>query len=80
MKLLPVAFALLPVVAAAQWSAPGLSVFITEESGLFLSQTTLKKGKIALTLHNDQQCWQPAGVVKLNQPLSLTPCTGNAPE
>ena len=80
MKLLPVAFALLPAVAAAQWTAPGFSTFSAEESGLFLSRTALEKGKVALMLQNGQQCWQPAGAIKLNQPLSLIPCTGNAPE
>lgn len=43
-------------------------------------QSALTKGTRALTLHIDQQCWQPADAIKLNQVLSLKPCEGAPPQ
>lgn len=40
----------------------------------------VNKGTRALTLHIDQQCWQPSGAIKLNQMLSLKPCEGAPPQ
>lgn len=40
----------------------------------------INKGTRALTLHIDQQCWQPSGAIKLNQMLSLKPCEGAPPQ
>jgi alpha-amylase len=67
-------------LASANWSAPGLSAFSDDGTGVWRSSSTLQKGAYPLTLHNDQQCWQPAADIKLNQMLSLKPCTGDAPQ
>ena len=71
---------LIPALASANWSAPGLSAFSDDGTGVWRSSSTLQKGAYPLTLHNDQQCWQPAADIKLNQMLSLKPCTGDAPQ
>lgn len=71
---------LLPAVASANWTAPGLSAFSDDGTGVWRSNSTLQKGAYPLTLHNDQQCWQPAADIKLNQMLSLKPCAGDAPQ
>jgi alpha-amylase len=71
---------LIPAFASANWSAPGLSAFSDDGTGVWRSNSTLQKGAYPLTLHNDQQCWQPAADIKLNQMLSLKPCTGDAPQ
>lgn len=75
MKLAALALTLIPGIAiASSWSSPGFPTFSTQETGRFTSQATLTKGTRALTLHIDQQCWQPSGAIKLNQMLSLKPC------
>ncbi|MDV2861580.1 alpha-amylase [Phytobacter ursingii] len=71
---------LIPALASANWSAPGLSAFSDDGTGVWRSSSALQKGAYPLTLHNDQQCWQPAADIKLNQMLSLKPCTGDAPQ
>ncbi|RDT54116.1 alpha-amylase [Escherichia coli] len=71
---------LIPALAGANWSAPGLSAFSDDGTGVWRSSSILQKGAYPLTLHNDQQCWQPAADIKLNQMLSLKPCTGDAPQ
>lgn len=71
---------LLPAAASANWSAPGLSAFTDDGTGVWRSSSTVQKGAYPLTLHNDQQCWQPATEIKLNQMLSLKPCAGDAPQ
>ncbi len=71
---------LLPAVASANWTAPGLSAFSDDGTGVWRSSSTLQKGTFPLTLYNDQQCWQPAADIKLNQMLSLKPCAGDAPQ
>ncbi|PTA97162.1 alpha-amylase [Kluyvera sp. Nf5] len=71
---------LIPAFASANWSAPGLSAFSDDGTGVWRSNSTLQKGSYPLTLHLDQQCWQPAADIKLNQMLSLKPCTGDAPQ
>ncbi|MDX6941039.1 alpha-amylase, partial [Enterobacter kobei] len=40
----------------------------------------LTKGTRPLILNFDQQCWQPADAIKLNQMLSLKPCEGAPPQ
>lgn len=71
---------LLPGMAIAAWNAPGFPAFTPEGTGKFISQAALTKGTRPLTLNFDQQCWQPADAVKLNQMLSLKPCSGDAPQ
>lgn len=80
MKLAAVVLLLLPGAALAGWTAPDFPAFKPEGSGTFVSQKTLKKGTHPLTLHLDQQCWQPASAIKLNEMLSLEPCHGDAPQ
>ena len=71
---------LLPGMAIAAWNAPGFPAFTPEGTGKFISQAALTKGTRPLTLNFDQQCWQPADAIKLNQMLSLKPCSGDAPQ
>ena len=40
----------------------------------------MPKGTRPLTLNFDQQCWQPADAIKLNQMLSLQPCSNTPPQ
>lgn len=80
MKLAALAPLLLPGMAFAAWNAPDFPAFTPQGSGKFISQTSLPKGIRPLTLHFDQQCWQPADAIKLNQMLSLKPCSGDAPQ
>lgn len=75
MKLAAIALALMPGIAiAASWATPGFPAFTAQGTGKFVSHTTLTKGTRPLTLTFDQQCWQPAETIKLNQMLSLKPC------
>lgn len=71
---------LLPGIALAGWNTPDFPAFKPEGSGKFVSQKTLTKGTRSLTLHFDQQCWQPTSTIKLNEMLSLEPCQGTAPQ
>lgn len=81
MKLAAVALALLPGIAvASSWTAQGFPAFTAGGSGTFSSHATLTKGTRPLTLNFDQQCWQPANAIKLNQMLSLKPCEGAPPQ
>lgn len=79
MKPLALSLLLFPCLAQAQWSAPGLPVLSEQNPGVFSTDATLAKGTLPLRLHFDQQCWQPAEAIKLNQMLSLMPCEGDAP-
>ncbi|MGU3414978.1 alpha-amylase [Enterobacteriaceae bacterium C34A] len=80
MKLVALTLLLLPGVAMAAWTTPDFPAFEPEGSGQFVSQKTLAKGTRPLTLNFDQQCWQPASAIKLNEMLSLEPCKGSAPQ
>lgn len=81
MKLAAIALALMPGIAiAASWTAPGFPAFTAQGTGKFVSHTSLTKGTRPLTLTFDQQCWQPAETIKLNQMLSLKPCEGAPPQ
>ncbi len=81
MKLAAFALTLIPGIAiASSWTSPGFPTFSTQETGRFTSHAALTKGTRALTLHIDQQCWQPSGAIKLNQMLSLKPCEGAPPQ
>ncbi|EOC1324141.1 alpha-amylase [Cronobacter dublinensis] len=80
MNLSPLALFLLPGLALAQWSAPGLPTFQEQTPGVFVSKGALKKGADPLRLTLDNTCWQPAGPVRLNQMLSLKPCAEPTPE
>ena len=79
MKLMPLALLALPGLAFANWTAPGLPAFNEQSAGVFISDATLAKGTLPLRLTFDQQCWQPADAIRLNQMLSLKPCEGDAP-
>lgn len=62
MKLAAFALTLIPGIAiASSWTSPGFPTFSTQETGRFTSHAALTKGTRALTLHIDQQCWQPSG-------------------
>lgn len=77
MKLAAVALALMPGIAiASSWTSQGLPNFEAEGTGKFVSHAALTKGTRPLILNFDQQCWQPADAIKLNQMLSLKPCEG----
>lgn len=81
MKLAAVALALMPGIAiASSWTSQGLPTFEAEGTGKFVSHAALTKGTRPLTLNFDQQCWQPADAIKLNQMLSLKPCEGTPPQ
>jgi len=80
MKLAALTLLLLPGIAAAAWSTPDFPAFTPDGSGTFISQKSLAKGTRPLTLNFDQQCWQPASAIKLNEMLSLKPCQGSAPQ
>lgn len=81
MKLAAIALALLPGIAAASsWMSEGFPPFTAGGTGKFTSQATLTKGTRPLVLNFDQQCWQPADAIKLNQMLSLKPCEGTPPQ
>lgn len=71
---------LLPTSVLAAWSSPDFPDFTAKGAGTFVSQTTLPKGTRPLTLNFDQQCWQPAGAIRLNQMLSLEPCRDAPPQ
>lgn len=81
MKLAAVALALMPGIAiASSWTSQGLPIFEAEGTGKFVSHAALTKGTRPLILNFDQQCWQPADAIKLNQMLSLKPCEGAPPQ
>lgn len=81
MKLAAIALALLPgITSAATWTSQGFPSFTAEGTGKFASHAELTKGTRSLTLNFDQQCWQPANTIKLNQMLSLIPCEGTPPQ
>ena len=81
MKLAAVALALLPGIAvASSWTAQGFPTFNAEGTGKFVSHAALTKGTRPLMLNFDQQCWQPADAIKLNQMLSLKPCEDTPPQ
>ncbi|MFI8416014.1 alpha-amylase [Serratia sp. NPDC078593] len=69
---------LLSPSAYADWALPHFPAFNELTSGIFTSQASLPKGQQPLQLMQDKQCWQPAGAVKLNQTLSLQPCSEQA--
>ena len=81
MKLAATVLAFLPGIAiASSWNAQGFPPFTAEGTGQFTSHAALTKGTRPLTLNFDQQCWQPANAIKLNQMLSLKPCEGASPQ
>lgn len=81
MKLAAVALALMPGIAiASSWTSQGLPIFEAEGTGKFVSHAALTKGTRPLILNFDQQCWQPADAIKLNQMLSLQPCSNTPPQ
>lgn len=65
--------------AQASWALEGFPAFAEPVSGIFTSDATLSKGQRTLELHQDNQCWQPSGAVKLNEMLSLQPCESHPP-
>ncbi len=81
MKLAACFLTLLPGFAvAASWTSPGFPAFSEQGTGTFVSHAQLPKGTRPLTLNFDQQCWQPADAIKLNQMLSLQPCSNTQPQ
>lgn len=81
MKLATCFLTLLPGFAvAANWTSPGFPAFSEQGTGTFVSHAQLPKGTRPLTLNFDQQCWQPADAIKLNQMLSLQPCSNTPPQ
>jgi alpha-amylase len=80
MKKIPLLLLVFPGLAFANWSAQGLNAFTEQKPGLFVSESTLAKGTLPLSLKVDGECWQPAETIRLNQMLSLKPCAGDAPQ
>ena len=80
MKLAALVLLMLPGIAPAAWITPDFPAFTPDGNGKFISQKMLAKSTRPLTLNFDQQCWQPASAIKLNEMLSLEPCTGVAPQ
>lgn len=71
---------LLPGIACADWRASNFPPLTDDGTGVWRSQTALKKGTQPITLQQGEQCWQPASDIRLNQMLSLKPCSGSAPQ
>ncbi|MGP2467466.1 alpha-amylase [Yersinia sp. 2540 StPb PI] len=69
---------LLSPAAMANWSLQHFPVFTEQDSGIFVSNSTLTKGEYPLKFYQNKQCWQPTGPVKLNQTFSLQPCQNQA--
>ncbi|AUT29947.1 alpha-amylase [Escherichia marmotae] len=81
MKLAVCFLTLIPGFAvAAGWTSQGFPTFTEESTGTFVSHAPLTKGTRSLTLNFNQQCWQPANAIKLNQMLSLQPCNNTPPQ
>ena len=80
MKLAALASLLLPGMAFAAWTTADFPAFTEEGTGRFISQNEVAKGTRPLRINFDQQCWQPAGAIKLNQMLSMEPCRDPAPQ
>jgi len=80
MKLTVLASLLLPGIAFASWTSADFPAFTEQGTGRFISQNEVTKGTYPLDIHFDQQCWQPAGTIKLNQVLSMEPCRDGAPQ
>ncbi|KEY56986.1 alpha-amylase [Serratia sp. DD3] len=70
----------LPAMALASWTAADFPAFTPAGSGQWISQQSLPKGTRPLTIHFDQQCWQPAAAIKLNQSLPLESCHDATPQ
>lgn len=71
MKLAACFLTLLPRLRRCrQLDFSGVSAFSEQGTGTFVSHAQLPKGTRPLTLNFDQQCWQPADAIKLNQMLS----------
>ena len=73
MKLAALASLLLPGMAFAAWTTADFPAFTEQDAGRFTTQNEVTKGTRPLRISVDQQCWQPAGAIKLNQMLSLEP-------
>ncbi|MSF59043.1 alpha-amylase [Escherichia coli] len=81
MKLAACFLTLLPGLAIdASGAALRYPAFSEQGTGTFVSHAQLPKGTRPLTLNFDQQCWQPADAIKLNQMLSLQPCSNTPPQ
>ena len=81
MKLAACFLTLLPGFAvASNWTSQVFPIFTEQGTGTFVSHAQLPKGTRPLTLNFDQQCWQPADAIKLNQMLSLQPCSNTPPQ
>lgn len=80
MKRAAFAILMLPAMALASWTSPDFPAFSPAGNGQFISQKALTKGTRPLTINFDQQCWQPASPIKLNEMLSLEPCRGKPPQ
>ena len=80
MKLTVLASLFLPGMAFASWTSAGFPVFTEQGTGRFISQNEVTKGTHPLAIHFNQQCWQPADAIKLNQVLSMEPCHDDAPQ
>ncbi|HHX3400097.1 TPA: alpha-amylase [Klebsiella aerogenes] len=80
MKLAALASLLLPGMAFAAWTTADFPAFTEQDAGRFTTQNEVTKGTRPLRISFDQQCWQPAGAIKLNQMLSLEPCRDTPPQ
>ncbi|MCS3433962.1 alpha-amylase [Klebsiella sp. BIGb0407] len=80
MKLTVLASLLLPGMAFASWTSADFPAFTEQGTGRFSSQNEVTKGTHPLRIHSDQQCWQPADTIKLNQVLSMEPCRDAEPQ
>jgi len=75
---LPLLFLISPAVQA-NWTLDGFPAFSEPAGGVLTSSATLPKGQRTLELHHNNQCWQPAGDIRLNVMISLRPCENQAP-
>lgn len=68
-------FTLLFSGSALAWQTPLFPKFIEIEPHLFQAKAELNKGTQPLQFEDQNQCFQPESAVKLNQTISLVPCT-----
>ncbi|MFU2114331.1 alpha-amylase [[Pasteurella] aerogenes] len=71
-------FSSVSAFAATNWQHSNFPPF-NENNRLFQSQATLDKGIYPLNFTFDNQCFQPQTAIKLNQTVSLVPCSADIP-
>lgn len=69
-----------PTLFAQSWHHPNFGHLNDKvEDNLFQSQVSLDKGSYSLAFMLGEQCFQVQTAIKLNQTVSLVPCSGDTP-